>query len=353
MKVYTIGTCGHYDTYNTIVNGQTVRTQSITNQLQKEIGKEKIKVVSYHLWRKRPISTILKFIWLQVRSENLLLFPDARAVNFLIPLAVSFKRIFLTKVYYNVIGGWLPNELSKKPMLLKAVKKLDGIFVQTTVLKNSLEALGVKNVTVFPNFKDIKIYSLEELSTNDSKPLKLCFLSRITEQKGVIEMIDTIKHINCDKIKFTLDIYGPISDEFVYSFEKLRGDFPSYINYKGVVESFKTSEVIKNYFLQLFPTKYRTEGFPGSILDSFCAGVPVLASKWNSYADVIDEGVDGLTFDFENFDDMKSKLNYIYDNPLKIVEMKSNCLDKAKKFKPEEVIKIMIKVIFGDLYEKQ
>ena len=46
--------------------------------------------------------------------------------------------------------------------------------------------------------------------------------------------------------------------------------------------------------MQIFPTRFTTEGIPGSIIDSYYAGVPVLASKWNSFDDVIEDGKTGV-----------------------------------------------------------
>jgi glycosyltransferase involved in cell wall biosynthesis len=216
------------------------------------------------------------------------LFPDENAIKILIPIAVILKYIFKTKIYYNVIGGWLPDFLKKNKYMQSCLKKLDGIFVQTTTLKNELAGFNINKVYIFPNFKNIKIFKEDELLSNNDLPLRICFMSRITEQKGVEEMIRVIKHINRNKVKYILDIYGPVSDEYKQRFAELEKDFPSYIRFKGVVEPLKTSDMLKNYFLQLFPTKYRTEGFPGSILDSFCAGVPVadLGNGGASEADV-------------------------------------------------------------------
>lgn len=351
MKKYKIGTCGYYDTGNTNPNGQTVRTCSITNEIINNIGVG-IKVLSYHKWRKNPFLLFLKFIMLEIESERLLLFPDENAIKILIPLAIISKKLFKTKIYYNVIGGWLPDYLTKKKQMQNFLKKLDGIFVQTSTLKNELAVYDIKKVYIFPNFKNIKIFREDELLPNSELPLKICFMSRITEQKGVEEMIQVIKHINQNEVKYLLDIYGPISDEYRQHFVELEKEFPPFIKYKGVVDPLKTSEILQGYFLQLFPTKYKTEGFPGSILDSYCAGVPVLASRWNSYSDVIDEGINSISFSFNDFDDMTEKLEKIYDCPENIIRMKQKCIQTANRYKPENVIKIMMNVLFEDEYEK-
>jgi hypothetical protein len=54
--------------------------------------------------------------------------------------------------------------------------------------------------------------------------------------------------------------------------------------------------VLKDYFALLFPTHFYTEGIPGTVIDAYAAGIPVISAKWESYSDVIDEGVTGIGY---------------------------------------------------------
>jgi glycosyltransferase involved in cell wall biosynthesis len=119
-------------------------------------------------------------------------------------------------------------------------------------------------------------------------------------------------------------------------------EFPPYINYCGVIDAFKSVDTIKNYYLQVFPTKYQTEGIPGSIVDSFFSGVPVIASMWNSAKDVIDDNSTGFLYRFNDNDDLKQKLIFAYNNPQKIQEMKIKCLEKSYQYQPSEAIKVVL-----------
>ena len=38
------------------------------------------------------------------------------------------------------------------------------------------------------------------------------------------------------------------------------------------MDSEKTVKTLENYYLLLFPTKFRTEGIPGTIIDALSAG---------------------------------------------------------------------------------
>ncbi len=344
MKSYKIGACGNFDLDQNFLNGQIIRTRSIVNQLEKEIGVDQIKRLSYSGWNRHPFSTLRSFVSLMWKSENVLLFPDLRAIYGLVPLAVLLKKFTGTKVYYNVIGGWLPTFLRKHRILRRCTKKLDGLFVQTNHISDLLGDIGVKQVTVFPNFKDIKIYALNEKPTEYTKPLSLVFMSRITSSKGIKELVSTVQKINRNEIRYTLDIYGSVQNDFTEEFEELRKHFDETIRYKGQVDPLQTSTAMKDYFLHVFPTMLtNTEGFPGSVLDALSAGVPTLAAKWVSYSDVLEEGVTGLSFTLGNWSELEKKLENIYLNPDMVWSMREACIKEAQKYRPENIIKIMLK----------
>lgn len=108
-------------------------------------------------------------------------------------------------------------------------------------------------------------------------------------------------------------IYGSVAQEELewfsvmtskYGLEKEEGT----IRYRGSAPFYKSVEILSKYFALLFPTRYRTEGIPGTIIDAYAAGVPVISAKWESFADVVDEGVTGIGFEIENWNELKTIL---------------------------------------------
>ena len=92
----------------------------------------------------------------------------------------------------------------------------------------------------------------------------------------------------------------------------------------------------------LFPTRFFTEGIPGTIIDAYAAGVPILSAKWESYNDVVDEGETGISYEFGNIEDFERKLLIIKDNPEVITNMKKYAIKKAEDYIPESAIKVLI-----------
>lgn len=341
-KKYKVFVCGYYLEDGVHVNGQSIRTETITGALENKLGINKVLRVSYANWKRNPFRLLSRFFRGVVTSNNVVIFPDSNAMKFMAPLALVLGRLFGTKVYYNVIGGWLPEYLhAHNRLLTQMLSKYDGLFVQTKYLKDELCALGISNTTIFPNFKNIKLFSQHELKTDFVAPYKCIFISRVFPEKGIEYLIRAIERVNSDKTKFTLDIYGPVEEGYKERFNDIIGNVKSEIRYCGVLDPGHTSEVAADYFLHVFPTVYNAEGFAGCVIDTLFAGVPTLASKWPSFSDVIDEGVTGLAFAYGSEDALVESLEMIYAKPEIVTGMRKACLEKAKKFTTEAVIEIM------------
>lgn len=104
---------------------------------------------------------------------------------------------------------------------------------------------------------------------------------------------------------------------------------------------------MQKYFALLFPTHFYTEGIPGTIIDAYAAGVPVISAKWESFSDVVDEGVTGIGYDFDNADQFEKILLEVAQNPNVLLNMKENCIRKAKDYIPELAIQIMTEKFGG------
>lgn len=344
-KKYKIGICGYFDTCHTIVNGQTLRTLSVSEQLERSVGKNKISRLDYSSWKKKPISVLLDFITQIVECKAIIICPDERAIKFMVPVVWALTPIFQTKKYYIVIGGWLPAFLNRKKYIRKILRTFDGIFVQTNILIKQLRELEIRNVYLLPNFrvrnKENQCMS-DFVECSSSYIPKLCFLSRIEEKKGIIEMVEVIKKINKKNVRCTLDIYGPIQNGYEKEFENICSIFSDEIQYKGVMSEDELFNLLPKYDLQLFPTKYATEGFPGSILASFYTGVPVLAAEWNSGREVIEDNIDGVLFRLGDYEDMYIKLERILKDKSSLNNLKKGCRKKADLYDAESVIKELL-----------
>ena len=119
--------------------------------------------------------------------------------------------------------------------------------------------------------------------------LKTCSeeLSRLKE-KGIVDAIETVHNDNEEnQYKFHLNIWGPIEEEFRDEFEEMIEKYPQDFSYKGTVNYNMSVETLTDHIALLFPTYWKGEGFPGTIIDAYAAGLPVIATDWNANSELI------------------------------------------------------------------
>lgn len=339
-----VSVIGHFGKGKCLLNGQTVKTIIITDELCRQLGsKEIIRIDTYggkSTVFKAPFQTIKAL----KNSKNVIIFPAHNGLKVYVPLLSFFRKFYKDrKLHYVVIGGWLSEFLKNKKRLTKKLMLFDGIYVETNTMKKSLEEQGFNNVVVMPNCKDLKILSQEDLVYPVREPYKLCTFSRVMKEKGIEDAINAVKTVNesTGKTIYSLDIYGQVDSEQIQWFEDLKSAFPDYIKYGGLVDYNNSVEVLKNYFILLFPTRFYTEGIPGTIIDAYAAGVPVVSAKWESFTDIIIDGVTGIGYEFLNQNQLIEVLRNIQIE--KILKMKTECLSQSRKYMPEIIIKTIIR----------
>ena len=335
--------CGAFDFVNMATGGQPVKTRELYWLLCEKYGKENVMYCETLGWKRNPIKLFADIIKKAKICDAAIMLPAQNGLMIFSTVFLFLKKSLGKKIFYDVIGGWLPEKLSKEPKLAKTISQFDGIWVETETMKNRLEKLGLNNVTVIPNFKRLTPISSEELYQNGNPPFTLCTFSRVMKEKGIEDAVNAVSEANrkLGKTVYTLDIYGQIDGGQTEWFENLKATFPEYISYKGVADPSKSVEVLKDYFALLFPTRFYTEGVPGTIIDAYFSGTPVISSRWLSFKDVVKEGMTGFGYAFGEYDELFGLLEKIANEPIVINSLRNNCLNEAKKYTPQNAISIL------------
>ena len=338
------GIIGHFGFGHNLLNGQTIKTKIITEEIVVQFGPENVMLLDLAGGIKRIPSLLIAVPKVLCKCENFIMMPVENGLRFLTPLLCFWNLFFKRKLHYVVIGGWLPRFLAQQKKIQRGLKKFDGIYVETNTMKKALEAQEFRNVFVMPNCKKLTVLSKEELVYPSGAPYKLCTFSRVMKEKGIETAIKVIERVNqkCGYTAYALDIYGQVWEDSKDWFEKLQSQFPEYVRYCGCVDADQSVQVLKGYFALLFPTHFYTEGIPGTIIDAYAAGLPVISAKWESFADVIDEGITGFGYDFDDEKRFEDILFRVAQTPQMLLDMKEVCVRKAKDYIPQAAVQILI-----------
>lgn len=165
-------------------------------------------------------------------------------------------------------------------------------------------------------------------------------------EKGIEDAVNAVVTVNTvlGFQAFSLDIYGQVDGEQTDWFDSLQKEFPSYIRYGGLVPFDKSVDVLKDYFALLFPTYYEGEGFAGTLIDAYSAGVPVIASDWKYNAELVNENV-GFVYPTRDRQAFVDILKTAAKNPALLFSKKSQCLKEADKYKIDKAVRILIEQI--------
>ena len=334
------GLCGNFSFGKEAIGGQTIKTRLIAEEMQDRYGSDNIICLDSDNWKSKKFKFLFQCIHLAQKSRHVVIFPAHKGIKALVPL-YAFLSVFLNfKTHYIIIGAWLGDLLKKNKWLIPFLKKINYIYAETNTLKSILEKeYGFKRMYILHNFKNLNIIDADSIGIKKIKGNKLCSLSRVEPNKGIEDAVKAVNAINKMKkgYKLSLDIYGPVQNDYKLKFMQILKKYPC-AQYKGILDFNETVKVIKNYYLLLFPTRYFTEGLPGTILDAYAAGVPVVASRWESCHDVIIENKTGTSYEFNNFEDFVAKMLFLLENPEKVFSMKRNCVIEAEKYASQRAL---------------
>ncbi len=327
-RICVIGFFAFNSHYN---GGQENKTRALGKLLTDKYGANNVICIDTMNWKKHPLSLLSKVIKASHKADSFIMLPAQNGVHVVSSLLLRFKR---KKIFYSVIGGWLPKITLKNNKLKKKLSKFHGIWVETESMHQSLVEQGFSNTKVLPNFKVLEAVQVDDLPTIYEKPYKFCTFSRVLKEKGIEDAISVISSINNEYGDGTaeLDIFGVVDAGYVAEFEEFKKRFPSYIKYAGVVPYDKTAEVLRNYYALLFPTHYYTEGIPGTIIDAYAAGVPVLSAEWESFSDIVHEGRTGFGYRFGDIEEFNKLVCRCIENPELIYSIKASCIEEYEKY---------------------
>lgn len=344
-----VAICGHFNSkVEEAIGGQTIRTRLIKNEISEKYNKKNIEMIDTEGWRKNPIKLLYKCLHASIFCDEILILPAHNGLKVFLPLFYFLTKITKKNLHYVAIGAWLADDLKKNPKLIHYLNDIKGVYVQTETLKNKLQKLKLsKNVFLFPNFKSNFPINKTEVNMlkDQSEEIKFCFFSRINENKGIIDSIEVMNRVK-EKLNYniSLDIFGPIEKGFEEKFYSTVKKY-NFCSYHGEIKNNESTFTLKNYHILLFPTKYFTEGFPGTILDAFYSGLGIISSKWESYEDVLTENYNAISFEFNNFDDLENKLLELFteDYINKINNLKKNSWESSNEFNKNNIMEIIYK----------
>ena len=334
-KVLVIGYFGHNKNQ---LDGQTVKTRDVY-RLVNEQTNGKVDYYDTEDFQYRKLS-IFKMFWKLISCRTLFYLPAHNNLKYIFRIIFVLSSIFRVRIHYFVVGGWLREFLMSLPIHRWMLSKIEGIHVETKRLKKELEEyFHYDNVDIFPNFRFFEFNPKRYAS----EKLRVVFMARVNKMKGldwIFELAEAIEeqHLQ-DRISITF--YGPIFEDDKSYFEENVSRF-SFMEYKGILEPKDIHETLSNYDVMLLPTHYYTEGLPGSVVDAYISGIPVIVTEWKHSREFVEDGVSGFIVPFENGQkELINKVLLLEKDRNLLNQLQVNALQKRMEFAPPSLEKML------------
>lgn len=331
-RILVIGAFGYE---NNQLDGQTIKTRNVYNLLKKKHEGKHSYIDTLSL-RKKPW---LGFVMLYklITCNTLIILPCLNNLTILFPLFYYMSKLFRFDIISICIGGWQveyflgSEKFGYHPKQMIMSKKIKAFLPEMIRVNNDLiNMCGFTNTEVFPNFREF--YRSSQIITNESG-LRLVFMARVNRMKGYDVIFESLKFIreNCPDCK--VDFYGGIASEDKDDFLKKVESNTDLVSYKGLLMPENIHKTLKDYDVMLLPTKYYTEGFPGSILDAYISGIPVVVTEWKHSHEFVSNEKTGIIVPFENNQNaFNEAILKLYNDKNKLSEMKKAAYEEANKY---------------------
>lgn len=301
--ILVLGTLG----YNTNkLDGQTVKTRNIVTLLnQKYVGQ--INVIDTLVAKKNIIKTIIQLLINLVRCKIVIIIPASHSFDVILPHIYRLSKVLRYEIILLCVGGWQieffngSSKYKPHPNHLKICRRIKAFMPEIDKVTNELtDKYGFKNCETFPNFRLTEQLPATKNGHNEQDPLKLVFMARVNKLKGYDLIFTFAETIQKQNLNIKIDFYGPINEDDKTDFLSKVQSYCDITAYRGVLQPEIINTTLAKYDLLLLPTRYYTEGVPGTILDAYAAQVPVIVTNWKHAKEVVVDGVSGIIIDFEN-----------------------------------------------------
>jgi len=188
---------------------------------------------------------------------------------------------------------------------------------------------GNVRIALVPNSVDLDAFPPGEPVPDDG-PLHLLCVARLIERKGQRHLIEAVKRLVDEGIDVTLELVGtgdagPAYEALVRSLgleDRVR--FAGYVPREEIARHYAAAHV--------FVLPSYNEGMSVATLEAMAAGLPVVTTRTGGTKELVDEGTNGLVYEWGDVDALARHLGQLAGNREAVCRMGAASRTRAKLF---------------------
>ncbi|GAB3024493.1 glycosyltransferase family 4 protein [Spirosoma pulveris] len=221
--------------------------------------------------------------------------------------------------------------------LLPTWNRIDKFIAVSEFVKRKMIEGGFPShkISVKPNF----VYPDPGVSLN--KEDYIVYVGRLQAEKGIMRLLEAVRSLNSN-IKVKIVGEGTLKPDVLEYIKDMN------VEYLGKKTLLETYDIIGKARALVIPSLWH-EPFGRVVVEAYAKGTPVIGSNMGGIPELIDDGVTGFTYDAENAQQLASKIEFIFQNPLLALEMGRAAREAyLAKYTPESNYKMMMD-IYGEI----
>ena len=197
-------------------------------------------------------------------------------------VAAGLTRLWKQPLIIHKFGGsdYHRYRLLRRRLAKRALQNAGIYLAETKELVKLAHKDRIFQAKWFPNSRPAE--DIPEVASRSNACRRFVYLGHVRPRKGIRYMIEAAERFSED---ITVDVYGPfmegLSEEMFAGLKR--------VNYKGVVEPQNVISTLLRYDAMLMPTCFATEGYPGTIIEAYFAGMPVICSRIGALPEIADD----------------------------------------------------------------
>ena len=198
-------------------------------------------------------------------------------------------------------------------------------YMKETMIRGNYNANKIITLCNFIDLKKVK-------NPTFKKDNYYCYLGRLSKEKGIETLLSVASTIN-----YPIKIIGGGILEY-----KLRELYKNNknIEFLGQLEWNTIKPIIEKSKFTVLPSEC-AENNPLSVIESQCLGTPVLGARIGGIPELIDEGINGITFESRNKKDLKNKIKIMIQSTF---DYESLAIKAQEKYNAEEYYNKLITI---------
>ncbi len=212
--------------------------------------------------------------------------------------------------------SWIPSFLRKpiswivERMENSLSRRLDRVITATPHISQRFQAIGV-HATDVKNYPCLTEFLVSSSITQHKPPFSVCYVGMISEERGMIEMIQAVEALDTRLI-----MAGPFINKKT---ELLARSLPGWkkVDYRGIVSRHEIAHIFNESIAGICifrPSSAHHEALPNKLFEYMAASLPVLSSNFILWRTIVEQAKCGLCVDPLNVNEVRSSIEWMLQN---------------------------------------